>query len=37
MLKEKNAILTKVFNRLPLDADEIADVYLGGAPTTWGR
>jgi adenylosuccinate synthase len=29
VLKEKNAILAKVFNQLPLDADEIADVYLG--------
>ncbi|HEY6531171.1 MAG TPA: adenylosuccinate synthase [Acidimicrobiales bacterium] len=28
VLKEKNAILAKVFNQLPLDADEIADVYL---------
>ena len=29
VLKEKNAILAKVFNQLPLDADEIAEVYLG--------
>jgi len=29
VLREKNAILAKVFNQLPLDADEIADVYLG--------
>jgi adenylosuccinate synthase len=29
VLKEKNAVLTRVFNRLPLDADEIADRYLG--------
>ena len=28
-LKEKNAVLAKVYNRLPLKADEIADVYLG--------
>ena len=26
--KEKNAILAKVYNQLPLDADEIADQYL---------
>ena len=29
VLKDKNAVLTRVFNRLPLDADEIADRYLG--------
>ncbi len=29
VLKEKNAILAKVYNRLPLSADEIADTYLG--------
>jgi adenylosuccinate synthase len=29
VLKEKNAVLTRVFNRLPLDAAEIADRYLG--------
>ena len=29
VLKEKNAILAKVYNRLPLDADAIAEVYLG--------
>jgi len=28
VLKEKNAILAKVFNQLPLDAGEIAEVYL---------
>ena len=28
VLKEKNAILAKVYNQLPLDADEIADDYL---------
>src|ERR1700733_6887631 len=30
VLKEKNAILAKVYNRLPLDADEICGLYLGG-------
>ncbi len=29
VLKEKNLILTKVYNRLPLDAEEIAQDYLG--------
>ena len=29
VLKEKNAIFAKVFNHLPLDADAIADEYLG--------
>ncbi len=29
VLKEKNAILAKVYNRLPLDADAIAGTYLG--------
>jgi len=29
-LKEKNALLAKVYNRLPLDADAICDTYLGG-------
>ena len=28
VLKEKNAILAKVYNRLPLDADEICGLYL---------
>ncbi len=28
-LKEKNAILAKVYNRLPLDADAITEQYLG--------
>jgi adenylosuccinate synthase len=28
-LKEKNAVLSKVYNRLPLDADDIAGDYLG--------
>jgi adenylosuccinate synthase len=30
VLKEKNAVLAKVYNRLPLVADEIADRYLDG-------
>ena len=29
VLKEKNLILAKIHNRLPLSADEIADLYLG--------
>ena len=29
VLQEKNLILAKVYNRLPLSADEIADRYLG--------
>lgn len=29
VLKEKNAILAKVYNRLPLSAEEIANTYLG--------
>jgi adenylosuccinate synthase len=29
VLKEKNAILAKVYNRLPLDSHEIVDLYLG--------
>ncbi len=29
VLKEKNLILAKVYNRLPLSLDEICDVYLG--------
>ena len=29
VLKEKNALLAKVYNRLPFSADEIADFYLG--------
>jgi adenylosuccinate synthase len=28
-LREKNPVLAKVYNQLPLDADEIADRYLG--------
>jgi adenylosuccinate synthase len=31
-LREKNGVLAKVYNRLPLDADEIADTYLGMVP-----
>ena len=29
VLKEKNQMLTRVFNKLPLDIDEICDAYLG--------
>ncbi len=29
-LKEKNAVLARVYNRLPLAADDIAERYLGG-------
>jgi adenylosuccinate synthase len=29
VLKEKNALLAKVYNRLPLDAEQICDRYLG--------
>jgi adenylosuccinate synthase len=29
VLKEKNAVLTKVYNRLPLDAEEIVRDYMG--------
>jgi adenylosuccinate synthase len=29
VLKEKNAVLTKVYNRLPLDAEEIIKDYMG--------
>jgi adenylosuccinate synthase len=29
VLKEKNAILSRVYNRLPLDADDIAGDYMG--------
>ncbi len=29
VLKEKNLVLAKIFNRLPLSADDIADLYLG--------
>src|SRR5512138_3690510 len=31
-LREKNGVLAKVYNRLPLDADEIADRYLAMVP-----
>ena len=33
VLKEKNLILAKVHNRLPLSADDICDVYLGDLRT----
>ena len=39
-LKEKNAVLAKVYNRLPLSADDIVDRYLGElAPriSPWSR
>src|SRR5918999_3079915 len=29
VLKEKNLVLTKVYNRLPLDAEQITDEYMG--------
>ena len=29
VLKEKNAVLTRVYNRLPLDLDDLCSVYLG--------
>ena len=29
VLREKNGVLAKVYNRLPMDADEIAEQYLG--------
>ncbi len=32
VLREKNGVLAKVYNRLPLDADEICERYLGLAP-----
>jgi adenylosuccinate synthase len=31
-LREKNGVLAKVYNRLPLDADEIAEAYLSMVP-----
>jgi adenylosuccinate synthase len=31
-LREKNGVLAKVYNRLPLDADEICDTYLAMVP-----
>jgi adenylosuccinate synthase len=31
-LREKNGVLAKVYNRLPLDADDIAERYLGLVP-----
>ncbi|HJV09212.1 MAG TPA: adenylosuccinate synthase [Acidimicrobiales bacterium] len=33
VLKEKNLILAKIHNRLPLSADDICDVYLGALRT----
>jgi adenylosuccinate synthase len=32
VLREKNGVLAKVYNRLPLDADEICEHHLGLAP-----
>ncbi|MFM7059699.1 MAG: adenylosuccinate synthase [Actinomycetes bacterium] len=32
VLREKNGLLSKVYNRLPMDLDEIADAYLAMAP-----
>jgi adenylosuccinate synthase len=32
VLREKNGVLAKVYNRLPLDSDDICDRYLGLAP-----
>jgi adenylosuccinate synthase len=32
VLREKNGVLAKVYNRLPLDADEISERYLGLVP-----
>ena len=32
VLREKNGVLAKVYNRLPLDADEIAERYLSYVP-----
>ena len=32
VLKEKNKVLTKLYNQLPMDADRIADEYLEYAP-----
>jgi adenylosuccinate synthase len=31
-LKEKNKVLAKLYNQLPMDAEQIADEYLGYAP-----
>ena len=31
-LREKNGMLTKVYNRLPVDADELAEQYLAMVP-----
>lgn len=32
VLREKNGVLSKVYNRLPLDGDEIAETYLAFGP-----
>jgi len=32
VLREKNGVLTKVYNRLPMDAKEISERYLGMVP-----
>jgi len=32
VLREKNGVLSKVYNRLPLDAEEIAETYLSFVP-----
>jgi len=37
VLREKNAVLAKVYNRLPLDGDEIAAKYLGEVAPLWRR
>ena len=37
VLREKNAILAKVYNRLPLDGDEIAAQYLDEVAPAWRR
>jgi len=35
VLREKNAILSRVYNRLPLDADEIATSISTSSPPVW--
>jgi adenylosuccinate synthase len=35
-VKEKNQLLTKLYNQLPMDGDEIADAYLAYAPRLLG-
>jgi adenylosuccinate synthase len=37
VLKDKNRLLTKVYNQLPMDPDEIADEYLGYADRLQGH